>query len=125
MLLRKRIIHITTQTFVELLSLLYSVECMTISLKDALIAGTHQTIIKLVVAFMDYEEAFDYANRMNIISDLISKGCGSQMTKAIANMYISTEYLPRLKGDKLGEAIVTKYSVTQGRSHLLIFSHFM
>ena len=47
------------------------------------------------IAFMDYEKAFDYANRTNNISDLISKGCGSQMTKAITNMYISTEYLPR------------------------------
>ena len=42
----------------------------------------------LFVAFMDYEKAFDYANRMNIICDLISKGCGCQMTKAIANIYI-------------------------------------
>ena len=43
------------------------------------------------------------------------KGCGSQLTKAIANMYISMEYLPRLKGSKLGEGILTKYGFTQGR----------
>ena len=80
----------------------------------------------LFVAFMDYEKAFDYANRMNIISDLMVKGCGSQLTKAIANMYMVTEYLPRLKSNKLGESIKTKYGVTQGRkSSSTIFSFYV
>ena len=74
---------------------------------------------------MDYEKAFDYANRINIIHDLIVKGCGSQLTKAIANMYIVTEYLPRLRRNKLGASITTKYGVTQGRkSSSTIFSFY-
>ena len=64
---------------------------------------------------MDYSKAFDYANRMKIVNDLILKGCGSQLTKAIANMYIETEYLPKLKGNTLGDSITTKHGVTQGR----------
>ena len=54
----------------------------------------------LFVAFMDYQKAFDFANRRNIISDVMKKGCGSQLTKAIANMYMVTEYLPKLKWNK-------------------------
>ena len=54
------------------------------------------------------------------------KGCGSQLTKAIANMYIVTGYLPRLRGNKLGEIITTKYGVTQGRkSSSTIFSFYV
>ena len=39
---------------------------------------------------MDYEKAFDYTNRMSIVNDLMLKGCGSQLTKAIANMDLVT-----------------------------------
>ena len=54
------------------------------------------------------------------------KGCGSQLTKAIANMYIVTEYLPKLKGNKLGDSIKTRYGVTQGRkSSSTIFSFYV
>ena len=75
---------------------------------------------------MDYEKAFDYANRMQIIKDLMTKGCGSQLTRAIANMYIATEYLPKLKGNKLGKSIETKYGVTQGRkSSAPLFSFYV
>ena len=61
------------------------------------------------------EKAFDYDNRMDIIHDLMVKGCGSQLSKAIANMYMVTEYLTRLRGNKLGESVTTEYGVTQGR----------
>ena len=80
----------------------------------------------LFVAFMDYQKALDFANRRNIISDLMKKGCGSQLTKAIANMYMVTEYLPKLKWNKLGDSIETRYGVTQGRkSSPTIFSFYV
>ena len=69
----------------------------------------------LFVMFLDYAKAFDYANRMKIVKDLIEKGCGSQLTRAIANMYIETEYIPKLKGNSLSDPISTKFGVTQGR----------
>ena len=31
----------------------------------------------LFVSFVDYEKAFDYTNRMQIIRELMSPGCGS------------------------------------------------
>ena len=79
----------------------------------------------LFVALMDYEKAFDCANRMSIIKDLMLRGCGSQLTKAIANMYSSTEYFPRLKGNRLGEGIVTKLVLPKVGSCLLFFFFFI
>ena len=36
--------------------------------------------LNLIIAFMDYEKAFDFANRAEIISKLIDKGCGKRFT---------------------------------------------
>ena len=63
---------------------------------------------------MDYEKAFDYANRGLIITDLIKNGCGKNITTAIAKMYINSEYIPVIK-NRLGDGINTAFGVTQGR----------
>ena len=67
-----------------------------------------------IVGFLDYEKAFDYANRAQIILKLINKGCGHIFTKAIAKMYNSTTYIPAAN-NKLCEGINTSYGVAQGR----------
>ena len=59
---------------------------------------------------MDYEKAFDYANRTKIVSKLIEKGCGAQFTKAVAKMYDSTSYLPVIN-NKIGNKITTQHMV--------------
>ena len=41
----------------------------------------------LYVCFLDYEKAFDYVNRANIINHLKRKGAGAKYVKAIASMY--------------------------------------
>ena len=69
----------------------------------------------LLVGFMDYEKAFDYANRANIISDLMKKGCGHNMVRAIAKMFTTSTYYPKVNPCSLGEGITTDYGVTQGR----------
>ena len=51
-----------------------------------------QNKLNLIIGFMDYEKAFDYANRAEIISKLIEKGCGKRFTEAVAKMYKSTSY---------------------------------
>ena len=66
------------------------------------------------VGFMDYEKAFDYANRGLIITDLIKNGCGKNITTAIAKMYINSEYIPVIK-NRLGDGINTAFGFTQGR----------
>ena len=72
-------------------------------------------MLNLLILFMDYEKAFDYANRAKIVSKLIEKGCGAQFTKAVAKMYDSTSYLPMIN-NKIGNKITTAYGVTQGRN---------
>ena len=69
----------------------------------------------LFVSLVDYEKAFDYTNRMQIICELMPRGCSSQFTLSIARMYLLTEYLPQLSGNKLGNSIKSKYGVTKGR----------
>ena len=43
--------------------------------------------LNLIIGFLDYEKAFAYTNRECIIKKLITRGCGSRFTKAVANMY--------------------------------------
>ena len=69
----------------------------------------------LCIGFMDYEKAFDYANRANIIRKLIEKGCGKVFTEAIAKMFRSTTYIPSAN-NQLCEEIVTSSGVAQGRN---------
>ena len=66
------------------------------------------------IAFLDYEKAFDYANRAIIINKLMINGCGSKFINAIAKMYRSTTYIP-MSNNKLLNEIVTSYGVAQGR----------
>ena len=82
----------------------------------ALIAYAKSNNKNLFVAFIDYEKAFDYTNRMQLIRDLMNKGCGSQLTRVIAKMYSTTEYMPKLSGSKVGDCIKSDYGVTQGRA---------
>ena len=67
-----------------------------------------------IVGFLDYEKAFDYANRANLVSKLIDKGCGQMFTKAVAKMYMSTTYV-HATNNKLCEEISTSYGMAQGR----------
>ena len=71
--------------------------------------------LNLIVLFMDYEKAFDYANRYELIQKLMAKRCGAQFTKAVAKMYKSTTYIPYVN-NKVGEPIETSYGVAQGRN---------
>ena len=68
----------------------------------------------LYVGFLDYEKAFDFVNRPNIIKDLMKKGAGSRFTRAVAHMYDTTCYVPKV-GIRIGEAIISEHGVTQGR----------
>ena len=75
---------------------------------------------------MDYEKAYDYVNRAEIISDLKKKGCGSNMIRAVAKMFSRSTYFPKTGVNSLGEGITTDYGVTQGRrSSGNLFSFYM
>ena len=69
----------------------------------------------LCIGFMDYEKAFDYANRAYIVLKLIRKGCGRKFTEAVSKMFRATTYIPSYE-NKLCEEITTSYGVAQGRN---------
>ena len=69
----------------------------------------------LLIGFMDYAKAFDYANRAHIITDLMKNGCGKRFLQAITKMFNSTTYIPEVGRNKLGDEIKTRVGVAQGR----------
>ena len=70
---------------------------------------------EICIGFIDYEIAFDYANRAKIVMKLMDKGCGRVFTEAITKMFHSTTYIPSTN-NKLCEPITTSYGVAQGRN---------
>ena len=75
---------------------------------------------------MDYEKAYDYANRANIIADLMKDGCSGAMVRAIAKMMKTSTYYPKCGKQRLSNGIETDYGVTQGRcSSGDIFSYYV
>ncbi len=80
----------------------------------------------LYIGFLDYEKAFDYANRAGILTDFMKDGCGSKFTKAISNMFMTSTYYPKSNKNYLSDGITTDYGVTQGRrSSGSFFSYYV
>ena len=70
---------------------------------------------ELFVGFIDYEKAFDFTNRAEIVKDLMLKKVGSVFTRAIARMYRNTYYIPKVSKQRTGEPIRARHGVTQGQ----------
>ena len=80
----------------------------------------------LFVGFLDYEKAFDYANRGKIIQDLMDANCGKAFLQAVSNMFTETFYAPKVGKNLMGESISSKHGVTQGRkSSTNLFSFYV
>ena len=80
----------------------------------------------IFIGFIDYEKAFDFVNRYDLVKDLMAEKAGSVFTKAIASMYEKTFYVPRISSNRTGEPIVSAHGVTQGRkSSTSLFSFTM
>ena len=80
----------------------------------------------LFVGFLDYEKAFDYANRAGILTCLMNDRCGSGIIKAISNMFTTSTYFPKSNKNYLSNGITTDYGVTQGRrSSGSFFSYYV
>ena len=77
----------------------------------------------LYIGFLDFEKAFDFLNRANIIEHLKEKGGGSKFIKAVASMYEETFYFPILY-NRMGKVISAKHGVTQGRQTSTSFFSF-
>lgn len=80
----------------------------------------------LIIGLLDFEKAFDYTNRKILISKLIEDGIGYKLAGAIKEMYLDTKYFPKIGRDRIGDAIESKFGVTQGRkSSANFFTYFL
>ena len=75
--------------------------------------GNHLRV-NLFLLLVDYEKAFDFANRATIVEDMIHNGLGSKFVNAISNMYSESGYVPKIRAN-ISTPIMTKRGVTQGR----------
>ena len=67
------------------------------------------------IFIVDYEKAFDFTNRAEIVKDLMQCNAGATFTKSVSNMYQSTYYVPKVTAQRTGKPILAKHGVTQGR----------
>ena len=79
----------------------------------------------LYLLLVDYEKAFDFANRAVLIDDIMQKGLGKKFVKAVADMYNESSYIPKINSNMLGHPIRTSYGVTQGRRSSTSFFSFL
>ena len=80
----------------------------------------------IFIGFIDYEKAFDFVNRCDIVKDLIAEKAGCRFVRAVANMYMNTYYVPKVSSTSTGEPILARHGVTQGRkSSTSLFSFTM
>ena len=59
----------------------------------------------LFVGFPDFEKAFDYVNRAQLLQDLMAKGCGTQYLHDLSKIYMESFYVPKASETQLGEII--------------------
>ena len=79
----------------------------------------------LYLLLIDYEKAFDYANRAVLIQDMMDQDIGDTFVRAVAAMYEESIYVPKVGGNMLGDMINTFYGVTQGRRSSTSFFSFL
>ena len=77
----------------------------------------------IFLLLVDYEKAFDFANRATIIKDMVQKGIGSTFAKALGNMYCISGYIPKVDRNTLGSPIMT-VELHKVENPLLICSPF-
>ena len=69
----------------------------------------------LFIGIIDYEKAFDYINRADLINNLMEKGAGKRFIQTVTNMYDRTMYKPKISHNRFGKPIISRHGVPQGR----------
>ena len=80
--------------------------------------------VNLFLLLVDYEKAFDFANRATIVEDMILHGLGTKFVNAVANMYLESGDVPKIRST-ISTPILTKRGVTQGRKTSTNFFSFL
>ena len=70
--------------------------CNQIFVLMMLIAHDKETKKNIYVCFLDYEKAFDYANRVSISHKLMDSGCGHNLVSALTKSMSKTVYHPKI-----------------------------
>ena len=79
---------------------------------------------ELFVGLIDYEKAFDFVNRAELVRNMMKKGIGGKFLRNFVNVYRDTKYITKISSSRMGSEIVTEHSVTQGKnssSSFLVF----
>ena len=70
----------------------------------------------LLIGIIDYEKAFDFANRYTLCEDMMKKQFGKRFITNFMNSYKSTSYVVKASSNVRGESIKTDQGVTQGKT---------
>ena len=79
----------------------------------------------LYFLLVDYEKAFDYANRAIIVKDMMKENLGKKFIRTVSAMYRKSQYIPKLTTKDLDDPIHTYFGVTQGRRSSTNFFSFL
>ena len=81
---------------------------------------------KLFIGLFDYEKAFDYLNRSQLLDKMMDNEIGTRFAKNFYNIYEDTSYILQSSKSSLGETITTSHGVTQGKnSSANLFSFYI
>lgn len=72
--------------------------------------------VVLFICLIDFEKAFDFMNRAELLKQLMNLGIGKKFLNSLKNIYLETSYRPKISSTSMGDEIVTDYGVTQGKS---------
>ena len=79
--------------------------CLQIFLLILLISYAAENGKQLFTCFLDFEKAFDFANRPMIIEHLMNHGCGKFLTMPIYKTLCTATYHPKISSQRLGDGI--------------------
>ncbi len=80
----------------------------------------------LYVGLIDYEKAFDFVNRAELMRSLMKNNIGQRFLRNFTNIYRDTKYITKVSDSRMGNEISTDHGVTQGKnSSGNVFSFFI
>ena len=70
----------------------------------------------ILIGVIDYEKAFDFANRYTLCKDMMEKQFGKRFIKNFVNSYETTCYVVKTSSNERGDSIETDQGLTQGKT---------
>ena len=70
----------------------------------------------MLLGVIDYEKAFDFANRYTLCKDMMEKRFGKRFITNFMNSYSSTSYIVKASSTERGDTIKTDQGLTQGKT---------